>query len=207
VARKLDEHRHQAAKAELLRLASELFASKGVDGTSLADVADAAGITPAALYHYFADRRELVVEAMRYATWATVDNVAASEDATLPPLERLDALARRHVEFLEQSGPGMLRFIYCSVIGSAPTPELAAEIDPGSQAMEDFLRTLILDGQRDGTIRRDIDVGVLVELVTAFISGVDVRFSVERSAVPASELVEHTVAALRQFLSPPRSRR
>ena len=48
-----------ATRAELLRAARDLFATRGFSGTSIGAVAAAAGVTRGALYHHFADKRSL----------------------------------------------------------------------------------------------------------------------------------------------------
>ena len=48
-----------ATRAELLRAARDLFATRGFSGTSIGAVAGAAGVTRGALYHHFADKRSL----------------------------------------------------------------------------------------------------------------------------------------------------
>jgi AcrR family transcriptional regulator len=61
---KLDRVRTQAERsegtiAELLRTARSLFAERGFAATSIEDIVGAAGVTRGALYHHFADKREL----------------------------------------------------------------------------------------------------------------------------------------------------
>jgi AcrR family transcriptional regulator len=48
-------------REELLDAALQLFAERGVDGTSVKALAQAAGVTPGLLYHYFESKEALVV--------------------------------------------------------------------------------------------------------------------------------------------------
>jgi len=48
-----------ATEAMILEQACRLFARRGFDGTSIRDIANAVGISNAALYHYFTDKDEL----------------------------------------------------------------------------------------------------------------------------------------------------
>ncbi len=52
--------RGRASRAHIVERAAELVAGHGVQGTSLDDVLVAAGASKSQLYHYFADRDELV---------------------------------------------------------------------------------------------------------------------------------------------------
>jgi AcrR family transcriptional regulator len=51
--------RSGTTRAELVRVARELFTDPGYSETSLDQVADRAGVTKGALYHHFANKREL----------------------------------------------------------------------------------------------------------------------------------------------------
>jgi AcrR family transcriptional regulator len=49
----------------LLRAAAEVFAERGYDGTRVADIAAAAGVSNGALYAHFASKADLLVDALR----------------------------------------------------------------------------------------------------------------------------------------------
>lgn len=49
----------------LLRAAADVFAERGYDGTRVADIAAAAGVSNGALYAHFASKAELLVDALR----------------------------------------------------------------------------------------------------------------------------------------------
>lgn len=46
-------------KSEIVQSALELFAEKGYDGTTINDIAKAAGITPGAIYRHFTSKEEM----------------------------------------------------------------------------------------------------------------------------------------------------
>ena len=49
----------------LLRAAADVFAERGYDGTRVADIAAAAGVSNGALYSHFASKADLLVAALR----------------------------------------------------------------------------------------------------------------------------------------------
>ena len=49
-----------ATRRRILRIALSLMSQRGVDGTSMRDLASAAGLNVASLYHYFPSKRELL---------------------------------------------------------------------------------------------------------------------------------------------------
>src|SRR3981189_1981555 len=52
-------------RARLLRAAADVFAQRGYDGTRVADIAAAAGVSNSALYAHFKSKAELLVAALR----------------------------------------------------------------------------------------------------------------------------------------------
>src|SRR5215467_3219715 len=52
-------------RQRLLRAAADVFAERGYDGTRVADIAAAAGVSNGALYAHFASKAELLVDALR----------------------------------------------------------------------------------------------------------------------------------------------
>lgn len=88
------------SKPDILRLAIPLFAQAGFTGVSMRKVANAVGITPAALYHHFKDKDQLYMETMRYAFADKVVAVGALLKAPADTLERLEMLIRWLAETL-----------------------------------------------------------------------------------------------------------
>jgi AcrR family transcriptional regulator len=52
-------------RGRLLRAAADVFAERGYDGTRVADIAAAAGVSNGALYAHFASKADLLVDALR----------------------------------------------------------------------------------------------------------------------------------------------
>src|SRR5260370_39652317 len=52
-------------RSRLLQAAADVFAERGYEGTRVADIAAAAGVSNGALYAHFASKAELLVAALR----------------------------------------------------------------------------------------------------------------------------------------------
>jgi AcrR family transcriptional regulator len=61
VAHEVTQPVHSAAQARIISAAVELFARNGVGGTSLQMIADAIGVTKAAVYHQYNTKDEIVL--------------------------------------------------------------------------------------------------------------------------------------------------
>jgi AcrR family transcriptional regulator len=89
VAAGADESQHPGgARAEIVAVASRLFAEKGVGETTMAEIADGAGLQQSSLYYYFRSRDAILQEIL-----STVNRV---------PLEFVDRLKR-------EGGPAPVR--------------------------------------------------------------------------------------------------
>ena len=106
------------AKSRIVGAATALFAEHGVGGTSLQMIADAIGVTKAAVYHQFKTKDEIVI-AVAEAELARLEAVLDAAQAELDPararevlLSRIVDLAieRRHMESTLASDPVLNRF-------------------------------------------------------------------------------------------------
>ncbi|MEU1391684.1 MULTISPECIES: TetR/AcrR family transcriptional regulator [unclassified Nonomuraea] len=74
-------------RQRLLRAAAEAFAERGYDGTRVADIAAAAGVSNGALYAHFGSKAELLVAALRaHGRRGLADLFAADPDRPVPDL-------------------------------------------------------------------------------------------------------------------------
>lgn len=83
---------------DILAMAARLFADRGYAAGSIAELAQACGVSKALLYHYYRDKEQLLFDiADRYidSLLAIVDEVAAMK---LPPQEHLQALIGRFMQ-------------------------------------------------------------------------------------------------------------
>ncbi|MDL4821468.1 TetR/AcrR family transcriptional regulator [Actinomadura opuntiae] len=82
----------------LISAAVETMSEKGFNGTSVRDVADRAGMSPAVLYHYFGSKHDLLVAIMHRTIDHLIERCRAVLDAGPPdPAGRLRRLVREHV--------------------------------------------------------------------------------------------------------------
>jgi AcrR family transcriptional regulator len=110
--------RLSAAQARIVDAAVNLFAEHGVGGTSLQMIADAIGVTKAAVYHQFKTKEEIVVaaaEAELARTEAAIDAAEAeptreqAREALLTHIVDL-AVERRRMESTLLGDPVIIRF-------------------------------------------------------------------------------------------------
>jgi len=79
-------------KPQILKAAGEVIARKGVDGTRIADVAEAAGTSPAAVIYWFESRDELLAAALTFAEDSFYEQLGKRLAELDDPRDRLVAL-------------------------------------------------------------------------------------------------------------------
>ncbi|MGA6165342.1 TetR/AcrR family transcriptional regulator [Amycolatopsis magusensis] len=77
--------------------AVRLFAEKGFHGTGIRDLAQAAGLSSASLYHYMGTKEELLAVIMRECLERLLDGAAKATEGVADPRERLGRLVALHV--------------------------------------------------------------------------------------------------------------
>jgi AcrR family transcriptional regulator len=125
------------ARTRVVAAATALFAEHGVGGTSLQMIADAIGVSKAAVYHQFKTKDEIVI-AVAEAELARLEAVLDAAQAESDPgrarealLSRIVDLAieRRHMESVLTGDPVLNRFF--------------AGYEPFHQVMNRFYRMLL----------------------------------------------------------------
>jgi AcrR family transcriptional regulator len=139
---------------EMLRAASELFLEQGYEATSTAEIAERLGIRRGSVYYYLDTKEELLFELMEHVYTGfrlAVDDIRASD---LNALEKLRQLVRHHVAYLIENL--VQTTLYLTEFRSLSAEHQAVVVDQEA-AYKRAVRELIADGQREGTVRDDID--------------------------------------------------
>lgn len=90
--------RSNGRREHLLAVAARAFARRGYDGTTLQDVAEAAGILPGSMYHYFASKDDLFAQVHSEGFRALHQAVDRAVEGIDDPWERLQAALAAQIE-------------------------------------------------------------------------------------------------------------
>ena len=141
-------------------VAFRVFAERGYDAASMDDVARAAGITKASIYHHVASKEALLARGLERALaalFAVFDERAAREG---PAGERLAAIVRRVAE-VTMSMRSEVSVLF-RVRGNSATERHAMD---RRRAFDAQVTELVKAAQAEGSVRSDIDAGLLVRLI------------------------------------------
>ena len=144
----------------LTDVALRVFAERGYDGASMDDVARAAGITKATIYHHVAGKEALLqrgLERALDALFAILDEPAACEGAAR---SRLEHIVRRVAETTLTLQPELS--VLFRVRGNSGVERDAIE---RRRRFDRLVGGLIATAQAEGTLRDDVEPGTAARLI------------------------------------------
>ena len=192
--------RGRASRERIVQRAAELFAERGVAGTSLDEVLAAAGAGKSQLYHYFRGRDELVEAAVGLRCTQVLAGLthALGSVASLADLE--NALAGFVAGFEQMGLPGCpIGSLATEVAGRNEGARLqtAAAFDAWERLFADAIGRM----RERGELRADAAPGVLATALLASIEGGLVLSQARKDPASLRLAVDAGLAGVRAFLS------
>ena len=164
----MTQQRGEVTRSHILDVAGELFAERGYDATSVADICARAGVTKGAFYHHFESKQAVFLELRDrwLAPLETQLTLARDPTHTLPQLlQRVADMAR---SVFAEAGEEQRQQVFLELLSAArqdPTI-LPAMLAPMHRYREWFAQ-VINAGVEEGTLRqvdRELAAQVLVSL-------------------------------------------
>jgi len=184
----------------ILEKAAPVFNKKGFEGTSLADLEEATGLTRGALYGHFPDKEAIAGDAFAWSV-KKVKSLMRDELRAVPTyggkLCRLLDFFGRYV--LEPPIPGGCPLVNTAVEADdhhlSMRPVVSAEI----MRVVNFFASLIRKGIRAGEFRKDTNPRELAYTFFCAIEGAILFSRVEGSSEPMNIIVNHCKNKLDQI--------
>ncbi len=146
--------RQRRRRAEVLRVAAELFSEQGYEATSTTELAERLGIKGGSVYYYIDSKEELLFELVQDVYRLLLDSLSEVLESDDEPLAKLRRLFELHVS-------GMARHRHRGALILNETRSLSPEhrqVTAGYETIyEDGLASVIADGQRCGQIDATLD--------------------------------------------------
>ncbi|HEX4308900.1 MAG TPA: TetR/AcrR family transcriptional regulator [Acidobacteriaceae bacterium] len=157
-------------RLRIIALAAPIFNRRGFEGCSMQDIMDATGLEKGGLYRHFSSKQELAAEVFLYSLDQAIKTRTDGLDHIAGALPKLAWVIRRFVQ-----GPG-------PVPGGCPLLNTAVDADDGNpilrklarKAFTDWKRRLaaiVVQGVKDGEIRRGTNPNQLANTIIAALEG------------------------------------
>jgi AcrR family transcriptional regulator len=186
-----DEGRAAIRRRQVLTVASELFAKKGFEATSIRDIATAVGMMSGSLYYHFASKEDLYIAVQDASISKIFNAVAQAIVGVADPWDRLEAAAIAHVEaMLDRSGFRVLVTpLFPPGLDEKVRDELVAQRDRFERMIDTVIADLPLPASLDRRIFRRHYLGAL--------NWVPVWYDPDGPVAPA-DIVRQFIATLRR---------
>jgi AcrR family transcriptional regulator len=123
-------YHHGDLSRALIDAARRILEAEGPAALSLRAVAREAGVSPAAPYHHFKDKTELL-EAVAHEGWEKMNHEIVEARRTAPtPLDALNTIGVAYVNFARDN-PALYRLMYDTARDRTAMPKHAVESDSG----------------------------------------------------------------------------
>jgi AcrR family transcriptional regulator len=153
-------------KRQLLDAAARLFADQGYAATRVADIADAAGVAKGLFYWYFENKEALFRELAADIRHQLRRTQRAAIDRSAPALVRIIQGTVASVKFMDEHSQF---FSLLEIEGRS----VADELRRGTEQHLRDVKTLIVEGQADGTVSGEDEA----ELMALAVVGAVAQFS------------------------------
>ena len=154
----------------VLLAAATAFSEKGYKGTTLQDIARSAGIQAASIYYYFKSKENILREVISEGIGA-IDSAVREALASLPrsstPREKMRGAI--HIFLLTHLDLSDYSHAYVRLYNRLPSA-IKRQDHPKRVAFLEIWRQLLIDGQKSGDFREDINVDVFVEFLLGSMS-------------------------------------
>jgi AcrR family transcriptional regulator len=191
---------HDVRREELAGAVWAVVMRHGLEGVTIRDVAKESGWSTGVVNHYFRDKDELMQYAFELSIERSVERLQRHSTG-VPPHEAIRIIMVESLAVNEEQR--LENLLWAAFVGKAITSPAMSEVL--SDVYRDWcqrLVDLINQGQRDGSIRRDIDSGAWSRSAMALVDGLVIQSFFlsggERQLNEQLRLVDQQVDSLRE---------
>jgi AcrR family transcriptional regulator len=156
-------------KKQIIDAARKLIVQKGSEHLTIRSIAREVGLTEAAIYRHFKNKKEILSFLMSHIMTSMLDEIDRTSANGSPSLETVHMILRNHLSRIEQSR-GMSFQIIAEVI-SFGDRNLNRQVYESISIYIERLKDLIKAGAAGGSIRDDIDLDACAMLLFGMIQG------------------------------------
>lgn len=156
-------------QSQLLDSAELLFSQKGFDGTSVRDIAEAAGINTAMISYYFGSKEKLMEEIFERKSLNLLENVEKLlKDDSLDPFQKMYGLVDIYIDNILKRKT-FHRILLCEQIINQ-NPSIIQMVEKMKTRNSENVNELIRLGQKKGLFKKNIDIPMLTNTLVGTVS-------------------------------------
>lgn len=161
-------------RERIIRAGQKRFALHGYDKTTNKDIADEAGLTTGALYHYFDSKQNLFMAVLREEDARVLEAFEQAVATVDGAVAKLHAILDRAVE-LHRDDEYLSRFVAVAPIEIDRHPEfqplIAEAMPPGAHTVRHFFDDIVAAGQASGELDPSVKHSAIVSMLLSVTQG------------------------------------
>lgn len=139
--------RREARRSDILRVAARIFRERGVAETGMRDIADAADLSAANLYHYFRGKDEILFYCQDRALDRMMSAVTDAKRTTPGIADRLRLVLAAHLRTLLDDVEGATAHLKVEWLSPVLRKRIVAKRDKYERAVRDLIEAGIESGE------------------------------------------------------------
>jgi TetR/AcrR family transcriptional regulator, fatty acid metabolism regulator protein len=161
--------RNSAKYDQILTAAIKVFAERGFSQSTISQIAQEAGVADGTIYLYFKNKDDILVQFYEHMTDHVSSRFWKAVEEGKTALEKLQNLIRAHLEVFQSQPNGAI--VYQSEthlqwrLVQEPTRQM-------SRMYREVISKLVAQGQKEGTIRTDLYVGLVKRVINGAVEEV-----------------------------------
>jgi AcrR family transcriptional regulator len=177
----------------ILETSAQLFFERGYGSVSIRDIGAAAGVSSSTLYHYFADKQEILYAITERFAREFLAEMKAVADRPGSPADRLSALVVAQIHYQHARRHHLLQGSHFRIaLNDAQRAHVLAQW----REYRELVVGTIADGVADGTLHAE-DPRLAATMILDMVDGLRQWFSDEGTYTLAAVADEYAGAALR----------
>ena len=156
-------------KVQIMEAAEKLFAGKGFEGTSVRDIAEAAGVNLAMISYYFGSKEKLMEAMFSYRSESfklQLETMIHNRD--LEPMQKVEQLIDQYIEKLMNQQCFHRVMVREQMVNNNGL--IATQIQALKKRNQELIKKLIQEGQKKGDFKKHIDIPLLMMTLIGTVS-------------------------------------
>ncbi|MCQ6553883.1 TetR/AcrR family transcriptional regulator [Streptomyces sp. C10-9-1] len=200
--RTVDPAKHQARRRHILDAATGLFAAKGYERTTTAEICKAAGISAGNLFHYFPNKRAIFLAVFDEEGDDKAERLVKARGADDPWQALMDLVDHLAAPATEPVVPAL---VMEAMVQAYRDPELEALLSRGNADEHAAIAALLTRAADDGLIDPELDPDSTATWITALIASVYTSAATSPGFDPADQLPTLRLILTRYLQAKPHS--
>ncbi len=184
-------------REDVLKKVTQLFWSKGYNGTSMQDLVDVTGLNRSSIYNSFGDKFYLYEESLKYYQKLQQDKLSTYFDEGKSPKQKIITFFEgTATEIMHKEGSSGCFMSNCTTELATSNAQIHDFLVRNKETVTSLFRDLILEGQHHGEIDPEKSADDLAAYLFSSLQGLRVTGILENKPTAIQGIVRQTLSAL-----------